>query len=497
MRRPPLALVAVAAALVAMTGVVSSVSGPEQRRAKASLVEVQGATAVCPDVRQTPVLQTRVSVGAAPLPAGRSATGGEVEATLVKGVTASEVPITEPGQVSINLGTTTTDNGVVVSATGALATGLEVEQVARGRDGRYRGLAGLRCAPPGRDAWFVGAATGLVDFSVLVLANVDDTPATVDVQVFGEKGPVDPRPGQGLTVRPHDRLVLGLDQLAPDQNHLVVHVASRQGRVAAALRNTRMAGSTQLGFDFVPQAQPPAETVVVPGFPAGIGSRGLIIGNPGSDDVAVEVEVTVRDGQFVPQGRDQVEVPAGQTVLVGLNELAATSPVTATIRSSGGPVVAGGVVVDSQQFQTSSIRELSYAGSAQPLTGPALLTDLVIDRPTESTLILTAPEEAATVVITPIRVLGAAGDPPPARRVSVPAGRVLSFRLSTFFPPGANARLAVEVRPEDGSGPVYATRYLRERGSRGTLTTLLTLQGPAQLVPRPVVVGDAQAAHAD
>lgn len=497
MRRQPLALLAVVAALLLLTGAVSAVQGPEQRRARPSLVEVQGATAVCPDVRQTPVLQTRVSVGAAPLPAGRSAAGGEVEANLVKGLTGFRVPIEEPGQVSINLGTTTSDNGIVVNATGALATGLEVEQVARGRDGPYRGLAGLRCAPPGRDAWFVGAATGVADRSVLVLANVDDTPATVDVQVFGEKGAVDPRPGQGLTVRPHDRLLLPLDQLAPDQNHLVVHVVSRQGRVAAALRNNRVAGTTQLGFDYVPQAQPPADTVVVPGFPAGQGSRGLVIGNPGADDVAVSVQVTLLDGQFVPQGRDEVEVPAGQTVIVGLNQLAAASPVTATVRSTGGDVVAGGVVIDQQQFQVSSIREISYAGSAQPLTGPALLTDLVIDRPTESTLYLTAPEEAATVVITPIKVLGAAGDPPPGRRVSIPAGRLIAFRLSTFFPPGANARLAIEVRPAEDSGPVYANRYLRERGSRGTLTTLLTLQGPAQLVPRPVVVGDTQAAYGD
>lgn len=495
MRRPPLGLVSVVSLVLAVTGAVGLVDGPTHRRAEASLVEVQGATAVCPDVQQTAVLQTRVSVGAAPLPAGRSATGGSVESTLVKGLTSAPVPIREPGQVAINLGTTTTDNGVVVSATGALATGLEVEQIARGRDGRYRGLAGLRCAPPGREAWFVGAATGLVDFSVLVLANVDDTPATVDVRVFGAEGGVDPRPGQGLTIQPHDRLLLPLDTLAPDQSHLVVHVVSRQGRVAAALRNTRMAGSTQLGFDFVPQALPPATTVVVPGFPIGPGSRGLVIGNPGVDDVAVTVQVTLRDGQFVPQGRDVVEVPAGQSVIVGLNELAETSPVTATVTSSSGPVVAGGVVVDAQQFQLGGIRELCYAGSALPLTGPALLTDLVIDRPTESTLMLSAPEQAASVMITPIRVLGAAGDPPRPRRVAIPAGRIVTFRLSTFFPPGTNARLAVEVRPEEDSGPVYATRYLRERGARGTLSTLLALQGPAQLVPRPVVVGDTEAAY--
>lgn len=497
MRRPPAGFGAALASLIVVTAAVSLVEGPIERKAAPRSVEVLGATAVCPDVRQTPKLETRVSVGAAPLPAGRSATGGKIESTLVRGLVVSAVPIGAPGQVAIGLGTDTTDNGVVVTATGALATGLEVEQVARGRDGRYRGLASLRCAPPRREAWFVGAATGLVDFSVLVLANVDDTAATVDVTLFGAEGGVDPRPGQGLTVAPHDRLVLALDTLAPDQTSLVVHVVARQGRVAAALRNTRAAGTTPLGFDFVPQAEPPATRVVVPGFPIGPGSRGLIIGNPGADDVSVQVQVTLRDGQFVPKDREEVNVPAGQSVLVGLNDLAATSPVTAVVTSSSGPVVAGGVVVDQQKFQVGPIRELSYAGSAAPLSGPALLTDLVIDRPTESTLMLSAPETAAAVIITPIRVLGAAGNPPPARRIVVPAGRILTFRLSTFFPPGTNARLAVEVRPDTGSGPVFATRYLRERGSRGTLTTLLTLQGPAQLVARPVVVGDRQAAYVD
>jgi hypothetical protein len=489
--------VAVLAALVALTVVTSAVDGPSGRRAAPAAVEVVGATAVCPDMMQSIFLQTRVSVGAAPLPPGRSATGGRIESTVVRGADVAPVPISEPGQVSIGLGTRTHNNGVVVAATGALASGLEVEQVARGRDGRFRGLASMRCTPPRRDAWFVGAATGLADLSVLVLANVDDTPATVDVTAFGSRGPTDPRPGQGLTVAPHDRLLVPLDTLAPDQHSLVVRVLSRQGRVAAALRNARLSGTVQLGFDYVPLAQPPAEQVVVPGFPAGPGVRSLIIGNPGVDDVAVRVQVTLRDGQFVPQGRDEVAVPAGQSVVLPLDQLAATSPLTAVVTSLSGPVVAGGVVVDTQQFQVGSIRELSYAGSATALSGPALLTDLVIDRPTESTLLLSAPEEAATVVITPIRVLGAAGEPPPARRVSIPAGRVVTFRLSTFFPPGTNARLAVDVRPEGDSGPVYATRYLRERGARGTLTTLLTLQGPAQLVPRPVVVADAQSAYAD
>jgi hypothetical protein len=93
------------------------------------------------------------------------------------------------------------------------------------------------------------------------------------------------------------------------------------------------------------------------------------------------------------------------------------------------------------------------------------------------------------------RVLGAAGSPPRPRTISIPAGRTFPVRLSTFFPPGTSARLAIEVRPLDDSGPVYASRYLRERGGRGALATLLTLQGPAQLVARPPAVQDDEAGY--
>ena len=78
---------------------------------------------------------------------------------------------------------------------------------------------------------------------------------------------------------------------------------------------------------------------------------------------------------------------------------------------------------------------------------------------------------------------------PRAKQLSVPAGRTVTLKLSTFFPPGASGRLAVEVRPVVRA-PVYASRYLRERGDRGPLTTSLALQSAAQRVPLPAVRRD-------
>ena len=137
-----------------------------------------------------------------------------------------------------------------------------------------------------------------------------------------------------------------------------------------------------------------------------------------------------------------------------------------------------------------TVTEVSFAGSALPLAGPAVLTDLVIDRPTESILILSALDRDAVVEIRPIPVRGFDGALPPAKQVRVTAGRSDQLLLSTFLPPGQSGRLAVEVRVKAGSGALYATRYLRAHGAHGPLTTLLDLQGADQEVPRAQVVRD-------
>ncbi len=480
----------VVAVLLLAGALVGGGTVPTRTSRQADLVEVVGATAVCPDLRQAAdSLATRVSVGAAPLPEGRRSSGGAVEALRLSAKGKPEpVGVTMPGQVSVGLGTSLNGDGLVVSSSGALAAGLEVEQVTRGESGIDRGLAGLRCEAPRTDAWFVGGATLIGDSTVLVLANVDDTPATVDVTVFAaasKEGPPDPRLGQGLTIAPHTRQVVALDTLAPDRNQLVVHVASRRGRFAAGLRYGKLDGTVPQGVDWVPISTAPSSRVVVPGIPQGPGTRALIVGNPGTDDVVVDVQVTTVDGQFVPTKLSGVTVPAGQTTTLRIDPLAADSALAAVVTSTGGPVVAGGFV---QDRQTGGIREFAFTGGSTSLSGPALLTDLVINRPTESTLILSALDGAASVVIRPIRVVGTRGALPTARRVQIPAGRTVSYKLSTLYPPGTETKLAVQVRPDDGSGPVYAARYLRERGARGPLSTLLDLQGPAELVVRPVVV---------
>jgi hypothetical protein len=489
---PPIGTLLVVALLAGVTTLGDGVGRSATRRPSASSVEVVGATAVCPDLRVNKTgLTSRASVGAAPLPAGRTATGGSVAMFANSSPAKTQnLPIDGPGQVSVGLGTALNGDALVVQSTGPLSAGLEAEQVTRGERGPDRGFAGLRCDAPRTEAWFVGGGTTLNDVTVLVLANVDDTPATVDVTTFSKTGPVDSRAGQGYTIEPHTRAVINMDTLAPDRALLGVHVLSRRGRVAAAMRHARFANGTPLGVDWIPQSIPPSTDVVIPGIPVlEKGSRLIIVSNPGADDTDVKIQLTASDSQYVPVGLDHLTVPAGSSILVSVEKQAKSSALAARVTSTGAPVLAGAYVSDAQALP---VQEFGYTAGSLPLSGPALMTDLVLNLPTESTLILSAPTTGAKVLLTPIRVLGTRGALPQPKAVRIPAGRTVTLRLSTFYPPGATAQLALEVRPDVGSGPVYAARYLREHGAHGPLTTLLDLQGPAGRVSRPAVVQDVR-----
>ena len=341
---------------------------------------------------------------------------------------------------------------MVVTARGPLAGGLEVEQLTRGDRAADRGFAGLRCGPPSSEAWFVGGGAAAGERGLLVLANSDDAPALVDVAVFSSTGAQDPRRGAGLAVAPHSRTFVQLDALAAGKDLLAVHVRTRRGRVAAALRHTRYDGQVPGGVEWVPQSQPPATTVVVPGVPVGPGRRYALITNPGPDDTTVSVQVTTSDGQFLPTGLEAVRVPAGHTVRERLDALTDTSGLALRVVSSGGPVLAGGYVLDTSD--TGPVSEISYTAGSAPLSGPALLTDVDLDESRQETLLLSTLGAApASVLLRPVAISGSTTRLPGATTVRVPAGRTITVDLVSLIVGATQGRFALEVVPAAGSAP--------------------------------------------
>ena len=496
MSRLPLPLLVAAAGIAALLGVgalTGSAAGARGGPAAVPTAPVVGAVAVCPDLRQEPFVQTRVSAGvpaatvngAAPASPSAPAAGALTAEPLAGGPPAA-VPVTAAGQVAVDVGGRPAGEGLVLRATGPLAAGLEVGQVTRA-GGVERGLSSLRCAAPRTSAWFVGGSTAVGHATTLVLANVDDTPAVVDVTLYTRDGVAERRPGRGIAVPAHGRTVVPLDRLAPGEPVLAVQVVAQRGRVVAALRHVRADGSVPRGVDHVPQSPPPAVEVVVPALPSGPGGRAVLIANPGPDDTTVSVELTTGDGQFVATGLEGVDVPAGTTVQQDLSAVLAATPATVRVVSTGAPVLAGGLVDDAA---AGAVGDLAYAGAAaQPLRGAALVPDVVLAPGNDTILLLSAVRGDAVVDVTPLALPGQPAPPRP-RRVEVPGGRTVALPLSSLLPAGGRGRFAVQVAPGRGSSAVHAASYVRSDGSSGVLTTLTTLRGGSALVPRPVVVRD-------
>jgi hypothetical protein len=156
-------------------------------------------------------------------------------------------------------------------------------------------------------------------------------------------------------------------------------------------------GSAPRTQDWLPAQQEPAAESVLLGLAPGGGRRTLVVANPGSDEVRVQVKVVDTESVFAPQGLDEVRVPPLSVVAVPVTAVvdeavrngalglavSASGPVTATLRS-----VVGGDVSH------------AVAGTAYPAT-----TALVPSAPdrgprrAERRVVLTATAAGAVTVV--------------------------------------------------------------------------------------------------
>lgn len=225
------------------------------------------------------------------------------------------------------------------------------------------GLVVGRCPGVVDDAWYAGLGSGQRHLSDLVLTNLADTPAVVDVSLWSADGPVDAVGGDGLVVEPGDTRTVPLADLAAGEPDLGVHVARRRGAVAVSVLDTST-GASQ-GSELVSPAPEPARRLVVAGLPAGERGRTLHVLNPSASTARVAVEVLGSDGAFVPEGLGEVKVGAGRVVSVDVP------------RSAGSGRVALRLVADTPVVATASVSptgdDTSTTEAVGPWTGPAVV----------------------------------------------------------------------------------------------------------------------------
>ena len=127
------------------------------------------------------------------------------------------------------------------------------------------GLAAGACVEAGSDSWLVGGSTDIGRTSLVLLTNPSAVPATVDLALYGESGPIEAPGSTGILVQPGTQKIISLAGLAPDVLAPVVHVSSTGGDIAAALQSSIVRGLEPGGIDVVGPTAAPATEVDIAG----------------------------------------------------------------------------------------------------------------------------------------------------------------------------------------------------------------------------------------
>jgi len=391
---------------------------------------------------------TRLVAGGSPAVGPVVATSGQPGLLQVSAVkTAPRLTKSEQaGQPGSSADVTTQDGqgGIAVSAVGAMAQGLEVEQTGSG------GLVTAQCGAPGTSFWFVGPGQATAGTIELYLMNPGSQPADAAVSVLTDitKGP--PLLGDadnGITVPPHGMVVQSLGRLVQSSKVIALNVTTSVGQVVAAVRESKSAGRDGA---WLPSAGAPARHLVIPGLPSGTGSRDLYIAVPGSASAQLKITAVTAKGSYQATGAtgpylggSAVVIPVSSLDGVsGAIEITASVPVTATMEVAGGPAGAPGVV----------------AVSGVPIGEQGVLADNPARSAGSTELVLSAPQKAASVrIITATSSVSALGEQGTVVQIKARS----SVILPESPPKGAKTdAFMLVVTPLSGSGPVYAGRII-------------------------------------
>lgn len=395
-------------------------------------------------------------------PGTLSVTG--VHAAAPNGKAPSPAPT---GQVA----TVPAAGGVVIQGAGAMARGLEAEQVLPG------GKTSARCTSPGTSFWFTGPGVFSAGHIQLYLMNPGNQPADVDVRAFTDAGPLQNSTDTGVAVAPHSMVTQSLQKMLHGSRMMALNVQTSVGQVVAAVEETT--GSARSGA-WLPPAAAPGTRIVIPGMPPTAGTRQLFIAVPGTQDAHITMTAVTDRGSYHPTGGAGLDIPGGSVAQIALSSLSArygavqissSVPITASMLTPGGPKGAPGVFTAA----ATAVQEQGVAAVNSDGGGAV------------SSLVLSAPWRGARVRVTE---LGSGGGPAaPGSVVTVPAQHSVLEQLAAPAGTHHGSTFAVVIAPLPGSGPVYAGRVIASTGKGGALQSILPVSSALTVVPLPDVHG--------
>jgi hypothetical protein len=483
-------IIVVLGGLFELTGIsrpVSFAQGSQLHIAKRAAVST--ALRGCPGPGSTGATSSGIAMAAVPAAAGPAAAGPAAAGPAPAGAGRAEVvplspqgsatglapvrTVSQPGRLALltvpkapvlgkkltrkltagrapaggSVPTTTGRGGMIVQATGAMSSGLEVEQTGTGK------LVTGRCNAPGTDFWFIGPAGRSVAEIQLYLMNVGDQPADAQVSALTEGVPLLAGSDIGITIPPHGMVVQSLARLLRGSTVAALHVSTNAGLIVAALRETKK--STQLGA-WLPAASAPATRLVLPSVPGSPGTRELYVGVPGTQDAQVKLTAVTSRGSYQPTGGSGIALPGGSAVSIALPSLSgvpaaivvsANVPVTAAMMVPGGAAGAPG----------------AFTAASGPVREQGVIADNPGSTAGSSALVLSAPHAAASVRVT-VTSQKAAITAAVGRAVRIAAGHSVVVRLRPPRGTTKTSAFSVVITPLAGSGPVYAGRVITARG---------------------------------
>ena len=372
-----------------------------------------------------------------------------------------------PAQQTSALAATAVAGGVVIQASGSLAQGLEAEQTSAGS------LPTAACTSPGTNFWFTGPGQRTASRIELYLMNAGSQVADVSVDISTDAGPLQETTDTGISVPPHGMIVQSLATALHNSRAISLHVRTSVGQVAAAVEESTAGGAGT----WLPAAQMPARSMVIPGLPGVAGTRQLFIAVPGVKDATVKVTAVTSRGSYQPTGATGIDLPGGSAAEItvpSLGGIPAALRLTAnTTITAAALIPGGGGALGAFTAAAPALEEQGVV--ADNLTGPGR----------SSTLVLSAPHGAAHVSVAEIASAGSAARQ--TQDVTVPAGKsvVVSLRAIRGAPRGTP--FAVVITPQAGSGPVYAGRVIMGNGAGAALQAMLPVASALTTVPLPSV----------
>ncbi len=328
-----------------------------------------------------------------------------------------------------------------------LAPGWSVQQTTTISAGSGRGVQGLTCTAPDTSFWFPGASTGKSRQDYAHLTNPDSTPAVVDLELYGKDGRIKASTGEGINIPPRSTVRVLLSTLTSEAtDDVVLHVASRSGRVGAAVQ----ASDEKTGGDWLPASAEASSGAVFPGVPADATSVRLVAFAPGGSDADLKVKLAGKNSAITPAGHESLHVKSGMMAAVDLGAITSgeAGSLLLSSESGGGKVVAALRVTRGKGDK----QETAFIPATNPIAERGTVAD---NRAKGSTLSLVAPDKEAEVKVT--SSAGSEGGTPVSKDYTVKAGTTLA--VDPPKPGGGKGAFAVTVEKVSG-GPVYASRML-------------------------------------